>query len=72
MSRMCKCSVCGLVWESERNIDEVIAEANDLFPDMDIKNPDEMGVVCEPCFIKVMDHAGRTDFTKYIDKEQLN
>lgn len=70
--RKVKCSVCGVCWESERPHADVVAEADDLFPGMDINNPDEMGVVCEPCFIKVMDYADRTDFFKYIDKDQLN
>jgi hypothetical protein len=54
MSGTYTCDSCRKTFESEWTDEEAAAEAEDLFPGMDITNRAEARVVCDDCFQHIM------------------
>lgn len=48
------CDNCGETFDKTWSDAEAAAEAQELFPGIDISNPDEAGVVCDDCFEHIM------------------
>lgn len=68
IKRDCHCELCGKDFESSRPFSEVVAEAADLFPYIDVNDAEESACLCEECFIRLAEHYKIDGFTKYIDK----
>jgi len=62
------CSCCEKVYPCARTDEEVERERNVLFPD----KTEEMAMVCEPCFIKIMDYnePGMNRYFDFIEREK--
>jgi hypothetical protein len=51
------CASCGGTFKKGWSDEEAAAEAQELFPGIDVSDPDEAGVVCDGCFRHIMDRA---------------
>ena len=51
------CEDCGETFGKEWSDEEAAAEAQGLFPGIDVTDPDEAGVVCDDCFNRIMARA---------------
>ena len=48
------CAKCGGAFTKNRSDEEVAAEAGVLFPGLDVGDPEEAALVCDPCFWRMM------------------
>lgn len=51
------CANCGETYEKAWSDEEAAAEAAELFPSLDITDPEEAPVVCDSCFKHIMGRA---------------
>jgi hypothetical protein len=48
------CENCGETYDKQWSDEEAAAEAEGLFPGLDITDPEEAGMVCDSCFKAIM------------------
>lgn len=52
MSKIFTCAECGVTFESERNDEEAKEEARNLFPGLNVDDPNQVDIVCDDCWEK--------------------
>lgn len=51
------CDSCGKTFPKGWSDEEAAAEAEELFPGIDVTDPDEAGIVCDACYGHIMGRA---------------
>ena len=54
MTETFTCDSCGETFPKGWSDEEAAAEAEELFPGMDLTDPDEAGIVCDGCYQHIM------------------